>query len=408
MIGTTPVILALGGGPVRLLGAGAMLSSLGFARASAASGRGADDATFLMAAAGTARFQGSARRLLVEGARTNAIRNPRAEGATVGGAGSSALPGFWGNFSSGGLTATVAGTGTASGLPYLDLAFTGTTSGTSAAFSFDTASLAVTAGQQVTHSVYLALVGGSLANLSSVNNRNVTSGGTGTASQNVLASLSGALTRFGSTVTAGAGATAMQHYLSFSFAPGAAVNFTLRIACPQIELGAFASSPILPAAGAPAVTARAADVPSCALPPQGTLVGTFLLPQSAPAGLDQGLLQLDDGTDTNRLVLQNAGGGNAVQALVASGGSTLATLAAGSMVPGTAFRAAIGWNAAGVSACLGGGAVQSSGTLPAGLSRLLIGHASAGLGRAAFGEAGPLDLHATRLPDAALQALTSN
>ena len=137
-------------------------------------------------------------------------------------------------------------------------------------------------------------------------------------------------------------------------------------------------------------------------------MGSFVLPQSAPAGLDQGLLQIDDGTDANRVVLQNAAGGNAVQALVVSGGSTLATLGAGSTVPGTAFRVALGWNAAGVSACLGGGAVQSWGALPAGLSRLLIGHASAGLGRAAFGEVGFLNLHSTRLPDATLQALTLN
>ena len=43
-----------------------------------------------------------------------------------------------------------------------------------------------------------------------------------------------------------------------------------------MEAGAFASSPILPAAGAPAVTARAADVPSHTLASaQGTVVGSF-------------------------------------------------------------------------------------------------------------------------------------
>ncbi|WP_420014339.1 hypothetical protein, partial [Teichococcus deserti] len=121
-----------------------------------------------------------------------------------------------------------------------------------------------------------------------------------------------------------------------------------------------------------------------------------------------GLLQIDDGSDANRLLLRNAAGGSAIQALAVGGGATLATLAGGSMIAGTAFRAALAWSGSELALCLNGGTVQAAAaTLPGGLTRLLAGHGSAGLTQAANGQLALLDYRPARLPNAMLQALSA-
>ncbi|MFC7552619.1 hypothetical protein ACFQU7_10690 [Pseudoroseomonas wenyumeiae] len=77
------------------------------------------------------------------------------------------------------------------------------------------------------------------------------------------------------------------------------------------------------------------------------------------------------------------------------------------MTPGVPFRAAFAWAPGDQALCLSGGEVQTAAAvLPTGLTRLLVGHASTQLNRAAFGEVELLDYRPTRLPDAMLQALS--
>ncbi|WP_159347634.1 phage head spike fiber domain-containing protein [Roseomonas harenae] len=406
MIGTTLAIHALGGGPLRLISRGGLLPSLGFARASAALVLGATGTSWQQAGADAPRFGGTARRLIVEGARTNQFTNPRSEGAVPGlvGAGGQ-LPTGGSVAGDAGLSTEVVGTGAEDGLPYVELRIFGTPTASIYQLNHGGGTTPIAEGQIWTYSLFIRVTGGSTNGVNHfapafVTNMNVGIP-TGTALRNCRVSASWSIASTGNSTGR----------LRISLATGQPVDMTFRLAVPQLELGAFASSPILPPAGTMAVSTRAADVPAYALPaaaqPRGTLIGTFILPQAAASGTEQGLLQLDDGGDGNRVILRNAAGGAAVEAALVSGGVTAAVLAGGTMSPGTPFRAALAWDPSGVALCMAGGAVQSAAAPPAGLARLLVGHAAAGLGRAAFGEIGPLDLHPTRLPGTALQALTT-
>ncbi|WP_043836060.1 hypothetical protein [Muricoccus aerilatus] len=414
MIGATPIIHALSGGPLRLVSASALSGGLALIRASTALAAGTDGATMLSYATNAPRFQGAAQRLVIEGARTNAIRNPRLEGATVGGTGAGAMWTYFGNLTNGLGTVACVGQGTSKGLPYVDVRFQGTPSGSSLAFTYDSGnSLSISAGTVFTHSIWLAIVGGSLANIISINNRNVTTGGAGTVSVDVSGQLTGTLQRFSNTVTAGNSATSTQQYYSMGVTTGGPVDITLRFACPQLELGGLASTPVLPAAGTPASSTRTADVPVFSLnatrAAAGTLVGTFMLPAVSTAAADvQGLLVLDDGTDANRFGLRKPGGAATLQPFRSVSGTLTSGSSIQTLAPGVAIRAALAWDTSGIVACCNGGTVVSlAGAIPA-VSRLLIGHGASTLGQGAFGEVGPLDLHPTRLPDAILQALTLN
>lgn len=411
MLGTTPMIHALGGGgPLRLVAPGALAAGVAFARASTGHSLGPDGLAWQEAAAQQPRFHGTARRLLVAGERGNAIRNPRYEGGSA-----TALPTYFGNFSGTGVTRSYA-YGTAAGLPFLDVALSGT-AGSAALriYAEDAGAVAVTPGEVVTFSTFVALTGGSLSNVTGLGlsllwmNASGTTVST-TAGPDLRAGLTGQAQRAALTATPPAEAASVRPFVNFGWTNGAAVSLTLRLQATQLERGGFATTPILPPPGSPGTAARATDQPTMALSAaraaQGTLVGTFVLPQPAQAGIEQGLLQLDDGTDGNRIALRNAAGSTTVEAAIVSSAGT-ALLPGGSIAAGTPFRAALAWGG-GVALCLGGGAVQAAGALPPGLSRLLVGHAAAGFGRPAFGEIGPLDLHPTRLPDATLQALTAS
>ncbi|HWX50122.1 MAG TPA: hypothetical protein VNZ61_18910 [Roseomonas sp.] len=199
----------------------------------------------------------------------------------------------------------------------------------------------------------------------------------------------------------------------FGWTPGASVDFTLDVFFPQSEADAATpSSPILPPLGTLAAATRSADatswLPAGGLAASGTVILKAMLPQAAPFGSSQGLVQIDDGTDQNRLLIRNTSGGATVYGVADSGGSTLAALAGGGLTAGQPFRAALAWSPGGLAFCLSGGAVQTAAITPPGnLGRMLVGHASSALDRAACGEIELIDYHATRLPDAMLQAVTA-
>ncbi|TPG59150.1 hypothetical protein EAH89_07340 [Roseomonas nepalensis] len=126
MIGITPVFHALAGGPLRLVGTGGLAAAMGFARASAAAALGADGTTLQSFASNAPRLQGTAQRLLVEGARTNVVLNSRFGGAVNGIVGSGGV--FPSGFGfSGTATREIVGSGVEDGLPYVDLRVAGDT-----------------------------------------------------------------------------------------------------------------------------------------------------------------------------------------------------------------------------------------------------------------------------------------
>ncbi len=367
-------------------------------------------ADLTMAAANTARLSGTTHRLIVEGARGNMLRNPRGEGGAAG-----VAPQYWSLSSQAAITAM----GMEGAMPYADVNFAHTAA-TGQTVTFDTnAFMAGTQGGVFTFSLYVRRISGSLTGFSTfrLRFREATSTGAFLADQwkdipltsITEGALGGGRLSFTTTLsqTTTAGFTVGIRLDSTSTA-----NMSLRIGVPQVEQAAFASSPILPAAGTPAVSTREADAPfwapSGGFGSRGTVVVKAMLPQSAPFGASQGLWQIDDGTDQNRIQLRNTSAGSAITGVVDIGGTTYATLSAGNMSAGTPFRAAFTWAEGDQALCLGGGTVQkATASLPPGLTRMLLGHGSSQLNRAAFGEVELVDYRPNRVSDGLLQALAN-
>lgn len=109
------------------------------------------------------------RGLLIEEQRTNSIRNNTMVGAVAGTPGT--LPTNWLSVTGSGISYAVIGTGSESGISYIDLRISGTT--TAALFlpiRFEQlAHVAASPNSVWTHSVYMTIVGGSTANVSAIN-----------------------------------------------------------------------------------------------------------------------------------------------------------------------------------------------------------------------------------------------
>ena len=213
----------------------------------------------------------AARGLLLEGARTNSIRNNTMVGAVAGTPGT--MPTNWSTFTGvTGLTRTIVGTGTENGISYIDIQISGTP-GSSGSYSiiFESATaMAALTGQFWNFSTFVKLAGGALTNVGTpgLSAQENTSGGSfvagGTSVVSFTPTSSGLATQRYSgnrTLSGGGTVAAVQDYLTFGVTSGQAINVTLRIGLPQAEqlLSATqtASSPI-PTTGS-ALT-RSADI----------------------------------------------------------------------------------------------------------------------------------------------------
>jgi hypothetical protein len=206
----------------------------------------------------------------LEESRTNSVRNPRAEGASVGSPGT--MPTNWSiGFGGSGLASSVVAVGTEDGIPYADIRINGTTSGTSfASIRFESVSGIAAAQNQVwTQSVFVRLIAGTYGSPSqgpSLNLTELDSGGSSLVS-NASAALDPlpnnnrlATQRRTYTVTLSNASTAyLLPSLYVAYGTGVAVDFTVRVGLPQVELGGVVSSPMMPPAGVPAAFTRSAD-----------------------------------------------------------------------------------------------------------------------------------------------------
>lgn len=209
---------------------------------------------------------------LIEPASTNQIRNPRAEGATVGDlAASGVLPqtglasnqGDWRMNYTGGAVSVVA-TGTENGWPYIDIRFNGTFTGDNWLEFEDRQVISVSAGEVWTGSVGLKLVAGTVPARLSLNVDERTAGGGfgsfNTGNEVDLSGIDSTHRRYAITETIDhASVVSASMILYGKNFGGGAVDFTIRIYVPQFEMSAGATSVVLPEPSTPAAVTRAAD-----------------------------------------------------------------------------------------------------------------------------------------------------
>jgi hypothetical protein len=203
------------------------------------------------------------RGLLIEPASTNVLRNASGQGAIAGSPGT--FPTHWARFAGGGPVLSLVGTGSEFGLPYVDIRLHGETATSSgAAIHFEqTTSAAAAAGQEWTGSVFVRLIDGSLSNLSNLrlNIQELDGSGAGTYlhyGADVRELVSAYPLRLIESKTLTGGATAFTRCsLEVAYGGSVMVDVTLRISCPQLEVGSAATSPIR-TTGAPAT--RYADI----------------------------------------------------------------------------------------------------------------------------------------------------
>ncbi len=355
---------------------------------------------------------------LFEEASTNAIRNSTMVGAAAGSPGT--LPTNW-SPATAGLTQTVVGAGVERGVPYVDVRLSGTTTSALARFLFDAnTAIAASASQAWTQSVYMRLVGGSLANVNSISPGIVyrDAGETSLASGGTAASVTTdalIVQRRSHTSTSPASTSYAQGSVNLSVVNGGAVDITLRIGAPQLEQKAFATSYIPTSTVAVTRTADALTLSDLTrigysasagtLVAQGVINGQSASTFPALAALGMGASATDEivlfrNGSNNRFAIETKVGG-----VVQFNPSSLSTVAVG-----TAYKTAAAWavNDAAHTTSGAAPATDTSGSLSTIIDRMSIGGFQArGGGTNGAQIIRRVDYYPRRLPDAELQSLTA-
>lgn len=325
--------------------------------------------------------------LFVEEARTNSIRNNSMQGAVAGSPGTAPTNWTFPTFAS--IAPEVIGVGVENGVDYVDVRWAGTTSASSggtiiAKFESDT-QISATSGQTWTLSVFNKLVGGTTANVGQWiwALRELSGAGASLVSSTINSTPIASLLRVLLTRTLNNASTAFVNgNLVITFNNAAVIDFTIRFGWPQLELGAFATSPIRTTTAA---ATRAADVVTVSsFPTFGASYTLFVRATPlAPAtfGSNQFLFSVSDGTGNNRLDTGRLATTGAAQGFYTAGGSGFNPLSGGVWAQGASgkFGAA---QSVGAQATVFNGAAATTGVSansPSGLNALHIGSNAAGI-----------------------------
>lgn len=178
---------------------------------------------------------------IVSPTRTNYIRNNSMQGTVAGSSGT--LPTNWSGTSSfGALTRTIVGRGLENGIDYIEIRYNGTTNTTTARIIFEAIGQIGALDAQIwTTSAYLSLVAGSWTNVTSIQ-IGVDTYASGSVFINsdlgTITNPTSTQNRFSRVSTLSGGTIAFViPIIRFIWTSGVAVDFTLRVGMPQIELG---------------------------------------------------------------------------------------------------------------------------------------------------------------------------
>ena len=388
---------------------GASLSQLACSRASSAYG---DDAAgnWSLFSANTPVITNKG--LQVFESSTNKFKNNSMQGAAAGSPGT--IPTGWTSFASpvGGLSRQIVGTGTENGIDYLDFRYSGTATLTTLIGIFPCAQneIAAAQGDTWTTSLFMTLRVGSLGDLVvRVTVRENDSGGVLLAQPGtIIVPAAGplGLARYSETRTLTNASTAyVSGGLLLSITNGSTYDFTFRLGWPQLEKVLFATSPIRTANATVTRNSDVVTVPVADFGVAATLYGTGTPLAPMSYGNNQTLLTIDDGSNTNRvLIIRVASSGNAGVAVSAGPVPTLATAWAQNAAGKIAFADQSGDGALSFNG--GAPATASTSGYPSGLVNLHLGSSGAGIGQW-NGYIARLAAARARLPNATIQRITA-
>jgi hypothetical protein len=226
------------------------------------------------------------------------------------------------------LTTNVVAFGVINGINYIDLQITGTTNATAYVLTWEaTTQIAASSGQTWASSWWWSIIGGDFTNVTAafMDIRELDGAGSQLASGAVSVSLpTSAFNRVSATRTNSIASTAyIQPRIRFVVNNTAAVNFTLRIGLPQLELGAFATS-VIPTTttaltrNADAASMTGTDFSSWYNQTEGTFVVNFAIPNATDS---RSQLTAGDGTANERIIITNSSSLAGTAFRVVDGGS---------------------------------------------------------------------------------------
>lgn len=275
--------------------------------------------------------------MTIEPSATNYVTNNAMQGAVVGAPGT--LPPGWSlSGTIVGLTREIVGVGVEDGIDYIDVRYVGTAtttlSGGSLGYITSTLLAVAETGQAWTASGFCRILSASgVTNLTLAVTENNSSGNgiAKTASGTIPSSGSLSSNRVSATrVFNTAGVAYASVRLELSCNNAAAVDFTVRIGWPQLELGSIATTPIRTTGAA---ATRATDVFNCptsgiSLPASGTLIGEIVsaVPLNpGPVSTFGTIISLSDTTNSRVVLRTNNSNGNGPMGIVGDG-TALSTL----------------------------------------------------------------------------------
>lgn len=184
--------------------------------------------------------------LLLEEARINSIQNS----TCVGGVAPSTAPTGW-TYQASTLTSTTTtyAYGIEDGMPYVDITMTGTNSTGASAFpTWTFVQVAAANGQTWAHSLFVRKIAGSSSISDWINSIRFRDNASTLLTQQSNSIVGAATLRNSRNVVVGTASNAATAFITCSLTAtvlaGASVDITLRVALPQLELGAFSTSPI--------------------------------------------------------------------------------------------------------------------------------------------------------------------